>query len=288
VILMENTRFEAGEEKNDPELAEAMADSATSIRQRRLFGRAPRPCLDRGRGALLPAYAGTAMEAELEALEKASASRNGRCRHCRRRQGLDQDRPAAEPREKGRHALVIGGGMANTFLAAKGVDVGKSLCEHDLADTAKTIMKPKPKAGCADRPADRRRRRDVSSRRGARQRDRRRLRHPRGRHDPRRRARYGHVKPSTPGSPRPKTLVWNGPLGAFEIEPFDAATVAAAQPRPSGRRPASCLGGRRRRHRRGAQPCRRAEDFTYVSTAGGAFLEWMEGKPLPGVDVLKS
>ena len=183
-------------------------------------------------------------------------------------------------------ALVIGGGMANTFLAARGTDVGKSLCEHDLAGTAKQIMIEAAEAGCAlilpsdgvvarefkagaaseavaiaDVPAD---------------------------------AMILDVGPKTVEAvnqwiDRAATLVWNGPLGAFEIAPFDAATVAAAKhaaARTKEGKLVSVAGGGdtvAALNHAGV-----ADAFTYVSTAGGAFLEWMEGKPLPGVDVLKA
>ncbi|TIS53668.1 MAG: phosphoglycerate kinase, partial [Mesorhizobium sp.] len=182
-------------------------------------------------------------------------------------------------------ALVIGGGMANTFLAARGTDVGKSLCEHDLASTAKQIMIEAAEAGCAIiLPAD-----GVVAKEfktgaasetvaieavpadgmildvGAKT-----------------------VKSVTDWIDRAATLVWNGPLGAFEIEPFDHATVAAAKhaaARTKEGKLVSVAGGGdtvAALNHAGV-----ADDFTYVSTAGGAFLEWMEGKPLPGVEVLK-
>ncbi|RUV69919.1 phosphoglycerate kinase, partial [Mesorhizobium sp. M5C.F.Ca.IN.020.14.1.1] len=182
-------------------------------------------------------------------------------------------------------ALVIGGGMANTFLAARGTDVGKSLCEHDLAGTAKQIMIEAAEAGCAvilpvdgvvagefkagaasetvaisEVPADGMIL-DVGEK---------------------------TVKTVADWIDRAATLVWNGPLGAFEIEPFDRATVAAAKhaaARTKAGKLVSVAGGGdtvAALNHAGV-----ADDFTYVSTAGGAFLEWMEGKPLPGVDVLK-
>ena len=182
-------------------------------------------------------------------------------------------------------ALVIGGGMANTFLAARGTDVGKSLCEHDLAPTAKQIMIEAATAGCAiilpvdgvvakefkagaasetvavaDVPADGMIL-DVGEK---------------------------TVKTIAEWIDRAATLVWNGPLGAFEIEPFDHATVAAAkhaaQRTKAGKLVSVAGGGDTVAALNHAGV---ADDFTYVSTAGGAFLEWMEGKPLPGVDVLK-
>ena len=181
--------------------------------------------------------------------------------------------------------LVIGGGMANTFLAAQGIDVGKSLCEHDLADTAREIMAKAEAAGCAILlPADVVVAREFKA--GARARDRAGGRLPAGRDDPRRRAGDDRAR-----SPRPsrtaRTLVWNGPLGAFEIPPFNAATDAAARQAASLTRAGRLLsvaGGGDTVAALNASGS--ADAFTYVSTAGGAFLEWLEGKTLPGVAAL--
>ena len=219
--------------------------------------------------------------------KRASAIRPAGRRHRRRRQGLDQDRPAAEPRQAV-DALVIGGGMANTFLAARGIDVGKSLCEHDLADTANAIMMEADKAGCAIvLPVDVRRRPRVQGRRG--QRDRRRRRRSRRRDDPRRRPEASVERWSTPGSTRPRR--WSG-----------TARSAPSRSRPSTRRPFRRRSTPPRRPRAGTlvsvagggdtvaalNHAGVADDFTYVSTAGGAFLEWMEGKELPGVTALSA
>ena len=182
--------------------------------------------------------------------------------------------------------LVIGGGMANTFLAARGTDVGKSLCEHDLADTAKQIMIEAASAGCAlVLPVDGVVAREFKA--GAASEtvdidavpaD----------------AMILDVGPKTIEAvkraiDRAATLVWNGPLGAFEIEPFDRATVAAAKHAAKRTREGGLIsvagGGDTVAALNHAGV---ADDFTYVSTAGGAFLEWMEGKPLPGVEVLKA
>jgi phosphoglycerate kinase len=181
-------------------------------------------------------------------------------------------------------ALVIGGGMANTFIAARGTSVGKSLCEHDLADTARQIMIEAATAGCAIvLPEDGVVAREFKA--GAANEvvaidaipdD----------------AMMLDVGPKSIESvkawiERANTLVWNGPLGAFEIEPFDKATVAAAQfaaERTKAGKLTSVAGGGdtvSALNHAGV-----SDDFTYVSTAGGAFLEWMEGKVLPGVEVL--
>ncbi|MCY1233908.1 Phosphoglycerate kinase [compost metagenome] len=182
-------------------------------------------------------------------------------------------------------ALVIGGGMANTFIAAKGINVGKSLCEHDLADTAKAIIAAADKAGCAIvLPDDGVIAREFKA--GADNEvvdinaipaD----------------AMVLDVGPKSIAAvndwiSKAETLVWNGPLGAFEIAPFDRATVAVAKHAAARTRQGSLVsvagGGDTVAALNHAEV---ADDFSYVSTAGGAFLEWMEGKPLPGVDILK-
>jgi phosphoglycerate kinase len=180
--------------------------------------------------------------------------------------------------------LVIGGGMANTFLAASGIDVGKSLCEHDLAQTARDIAAKAAEKGCAILLP-----RDVVVAREFK-------------------AGAANETVKTEDCPpdamildagpdsvahivqaleRAKTLVWNGPLGAFEIEPFNAATNAAAKAAADLTRDGkliSVAGGGDTVAALNAAGA--ADDFTYVSTAGGAFLEWMEGKTLPGVAAL--
>ncbi|TIN13200.1 MAG: phosphoglycerate kinase, partial [Mesorhizobium sp.] len=233
----------------------------------------------------LPAYAGRTMQAELDALE----------------QGLGNPvRPVVAivggakvstkidllmNLVKKVDALIIGGGMANTFLAARGTDVGKSLCEHDLASTAKQIMIEAAEAGCAIiLPADgvvaKEFKAGAASQTVAIS----------DVHADGMILDVGEktVKSVTDWIDRAATLVWNGPLGAFEIEPFDRATVAAAKhaaARTKEGKLVSVAGGGdtvAALNHAGV-----ADDFTYVSTAGGAFLEWMEGKPLPGVEVLK-
>ncbi|RUW03556.1 MULTISPECIES: phosphoglycerate kinase [unclassified Mesorhizobium] len=285
VLLLENTRFHKAEEKNDQAFTEKLAANG-DIYVNDAFSAAHRAhASTEGLAHRLPAYAGRTMQAELDALE----------------QGLGNPvRPVVAivggakvstkidllmNLVKKVDALVIGGGMANTFLAARGTDVGKSLCEHDLASTAKQIMIEAAEAGCAiilpadgvvakefkagaasqtvaisDVPADGMIL-DVGEK---------------------------TVKSVTDWIDRAATLVWNGPLGAFEIEPFDRATVAAAKhaaARTKEGKLVSVAGGGdtvAALNHAGV-----ADDFTYVSTAGGAFLEWMEGKPLPGVEVLK-
>ena len=182
-------------------------------------------------------------------------------------------------------ALVIGGGMANTFLAAQGISVGKSLCEHDLAETAHAIVKAAEASGCAIvLPTDAVVAREFKA--GAASET----------VDVDAVPADAMILDTGPKSvaavnewlDKAKTLVWNGPLGAFEIAPFDTATVAAARHAAeltrAGRRISVAGGGDTvaALNQAGA-----ASDFSYVSTAGGAFLEWMEGKALPGVEVLK-
>jgi phosphoglycerate kinase len=286
ILLLENTRFHKGEEKNDPDFTRALAENG-DIYVNDAFSAAHRAhASTEGLAHLLPAYAGRAMQAELEALGK----------------GLGKPAKPVVALVGGAKvstkidlltnlthkvdALVIGGGMANTFLAARGTDVGKSLCEHDLAGTAKQIMIEAAEAGCAlILPSDAVVAREFKA--GA----------------PNQTVAIDSVPadamildvgPKTVEAvnqwiDRAATIVWNGPLGAFEIEPFDRATVEAA--RHAARRTkegklVSVAGGGdtvAALNHAGV-----AKDFTYVSTAGGAFLEWMEGKPLPGVEVLKA
>ena len=286
VLLLENTRFYPGEEKNDPEFAKALAANG-DIYVNDAFSAAHRAhASTEGLAHLLPAYAGRTMQAELEALEK----------------GLGQPaRPVVAIVGGAKvstkidllqnlvakvDALVIGGGMANTFLAARGIDVGKSLCEHDLADTAKAIDAAAEKSGCEILlPSD-----GVVAKKfeaGAENEtvaidaipaD----------------AMVLDVGPQTIEAVKAwitnaDTLVWNGPLGAFEIEPFDRATVEAARHAAARTQEGllvSVAGGGdtvAALNHAGV-----ADDFTYVSTAGGAFLEWMEGKELPGVKALQA
>ncbi len=285
VAILENTRFWPGEEKNDPELAKAIAANA-DLYVNDAFSAAHRAhATTEGLARILPAYAGRSMQAELEALEKALGK---------------PERPVAavvggakvsSKLDVLKHLvsqvdhLIIGGGMANTFLAAKGVSVGKSLCEHDLANTALEILATAEKAGCtvhlpyevvvskefAANPASLRtcNVHEVAA--------------------------DEMILDAGPAAVEAlgdvlktcRTLVWNGPMGAFEMAPFDAATVALAKTAAALTREGSLVsvagGGDTvaALNHAGA-----ADDFSYISTAGGAFLEWMEGKELPGVAVL--
>ena len=286
VGVLENTRFHEGEEKNDPELARAMAalgdyyvDDAFSAAHRAHAS-------TEGITHYLPSFAGRAMEAELNALEQALGN---------------PERPVAAVVGGAKVStklavlahlvtkvdhLIIGGGMANTFLAARGVNVGKSLCEHELTGEVDGIFEAADEAGCTIHlPYD--------------------------------------VVVATEFAPCPaslrtcnvhevaademildigpaavealadvlktcRTLVWNGPLGAFETPPFDAATVALAKTAAALTKEHSLVsvagGGDTVAALNHAGV---AEDFTFVSTAGGAFLEWMEGRTLPGVAALE-
>ena len=285
VAILENTRFFGGEEKNDPAVVERFARLG-ELYVNDAFSAAHRAhASTEGLAHLLPAFAGRAMEAELRALEKALG---------------DPERPVAavvggakvsSKLEVLRHLvvkvdhLIIGGGMANTFLAARGVDVGRSLAEHDLAATALEILEAADRAGCTVHlPYDVVVAKELAP------------------NPPSLRTCNVHevagdemildvgpaaVEALADAIKTCRTLVWNGPLGAFETPPFDAATVAlartAAALTQSGQLVSVAGGGDTvaALNHAGA-----ADGFSFVSTAGGAFLEWMEGKELPGVAAL--
>ena len=285
LLLLENTRFHKGEEKNDPAFAEALAKNG-DIFVNDAFSAAHRAhASTEGLAQLLPAYAGRTMQAELDALEKGLGSPIKPVVAIVGGAKVSTKIDLLMNLVQKVDALVIGGGMANTFLAARGTEVGKSLAEHDLAATAKQIMIEAATAGCAViLPSDAVVAREFKA--GAESEtvaieacpadamilD----------------AGEKSVAKINEWIDRAATLVWNGPLGAFEIEPFDRATVAAARhaaARTKEGKLVSVAGGGdtvSALNHAGV-----ADDFTYVSTAGGAFLEWMEGKPLPGVEVLK-
>lgn len=286
IVLLENTRFHAGEEKNDPDFAKALARNG-DIFVNDAFSAAHRAhASTEGLAHLMPAYAGRTMQAELEALEKGLGKPVKPVVAIVGGAKVSTKIDLLMNLVRKVDALVIGGGMANTFLAARGSDVGKSLAEHDLATTAKQIMIEAAGAGCAViLPSDAVVAKEFRA--GA----------------PSETVGIGDVPsdamildagPKTVETinqwiDRAATLIWNGPLGAFEIEPFDRATVAAARhaaARTKEGRLVSVAGGGdtvSALNHAGV-----ADDFTYVSTAGGAFLEWMEGKELPGVRVLEA
>jgi len=285
ILCLENTRFHPGEEKNDPSFVAALA-ALGDIWVNDAFSAAHRAhASTEGLGHVLPAYAGRAMQAEITALSAA----------------LDTpDHPVAAivggAKISGKlellnnliakvDTLIIGGGMANTFLAAKGVKVGKSLAEHGLAATARDIMTNAAEKGCdIVLPVDAVVAREFKA------------------HAPSNVVRVEQVGDEDmildigPLSvehvvsvlARSRTLVWNGPLGAFELEPFDNGTIevaeAAAELTETDKLRSIAGGGDTVAALNAAGV---AERLTYVSTAGGAFLEWLEGKTLPGVEVLK-
>ncbi len=283
--ILENTRFHVGEEKNDPELAKGMAalgdyyvNDAFSVSHRAHAS-------TEGVAHMLPSFAGRALESELTALEKALGN---------------PERPVAAVVGGAKVStklavlgnlvgkvdhLIIGGGMANTFLAARGVDVGKSLCEHDLVGEAESIFERADAAGCTIHlPYD-----VVVAKEFAA-------------NPPSLRTVNVHevatdemildvgpaaVEALADALKTCRTLVWNGPLGAFETPPFDEATIALAKTAAALTQDGSLVsvagGGDTVAALNHAGV---AGDFTFVSTAGGAFLEWMEGRTLPGVAAL--
>jgi phosphoglycerate kinase len=226
VLLLENTRFHAGEEKNNPDFAKALAENG-DIFVNDAFSAAHRAhASTEGLAHLLPAYAGRTMEAELVALEKGLGKPARPVVAIVGGAKVSTKIDLLQNLVKKVDALVIGGGMANTFLAARGIDVGKSLCEHDLAETAKTIEAEASKAGCAIvLPID-----GVVAREFKAGADNETVDVSAIPAD----AMMLDVGPKSVEAinawiTKADTLVWNGPLGAFEIPPFDAATVSAAQ-----------------------------------------------------------
>ena len=284
--ILENTRFHSGEEKNDPELAKGMAalgdyyvDDSFSTAHRAHAS-------TEGITHFLPSFAGRSMEAELNALERALGN---------------PERPVAAvvggAKVSSKLAvlghlvgkvdhLIIGGGMANTFLAARGVDVGKSLCEHDLTGEANAIFDRADEAGCTIHlPYD-----VVVAKEFA-------ANPPSLRtcnvHEVQADEMILDVGPAAVEALADvlktcRTLVWNGPLGAFETPPFDTATIALAKTAAALTKDGGLVsvagGGDTVAALNHAGV---GGDFTFVSTAGGAFLEWMEGRTLPGVAALE-
>jgi phosphoglycerate kinase len=284
ILLLENTRFHAGEEKNDPSLVERLA-ALGDLYVNDAFSAAHRAhASTEGIAHRLPAYAGRAMAAELSALETALGTPRRPVLAVVGGAKVSSKIDLLENLVGKVDMLVIGGGMANTFLAAKGVAVGKSLCEHDLADTARRILDKAAAGGCeivlpTDAVVAREFRANAPSDTVAVDKvpaD----------------AMILDIGPAsiaevTARIDRAATLLWNGPLGAFEIAPFDVATIATARHAAGRTRSGALLsvagGGDTVAALNHAGV---ADDFSYVSTAGGAFLEWLEGKELPGVAAL--
>lgn len=284
VVLLENTRFHPGEEANDPAMARALA-ALGDVFVNDAFSAAHRAhASTEGVARLLPAAAGRLMEAELRALEEALGAPVrpvvavvGGAKVSTKIELL------ANLVTKVDH-LVIGGGMANTFLVAEGIEVGKSLAERDMAETAREIRHRAQAAGCKIHlPVD-----IVVARAFKAGAESQTL--PVGDCPPD--AMILDAGPATVAAleavfASARTLIWNGPLGAFEIEPFNMATNAAARVAAGLTRAGSLVsvaGGGDTVAALNAAGV--AGDFTFISTAGGAFLEWMEGKALPGVEAL--
>jgi phosphoglycerate kinase len=286
IACLENTRFWPGEEKNDPELAKAIAANA-DFYVNDAFSAAHRAHATTERLAhLLPAYAGRSMEAELLALEKALGNPVKPVAAVVGGAKVSSKLDVLKHLVNKVDHLIIGGGMANTFLAARGVAVGKSLCEHDLASVCEEIMAAADKAGCTvhlpyDVVVAKEFAANPSSLRTCNV------------HEVAADEMILDVGPTAVEALADvlktcRTLVWNGPMGAFETPPFDAATVALARTAAALTREGSLVsvagGGDTvsALHHAGV-----ANDFSYVSTAGGAFLEWMEGRELPGIKALE-
>jgi phosphoglycerate kinase len=284
ILLLENTRFHPGEEKNDAALAAEIAQLG-DIYCNDAFSAAHRAhASTEALAQLLPACAGRLMQAELSALEGALGQPKrpvmavvGGAKVSSKLELL------GNLVEKVDH-LVIGGGMANTFLAAQGHDVGKSLCEHDMTGTALEIMTKADTAGCKILlPSD-----VVVAREFKANADNETVAADACPSD----AMILDAGPATVAAmadilAQSKTLIWNGPMGAFELPPFDTATNAAAQQAAALTKSGALIsvagGGDTVAALNQANA---ADDFSYISTAGGAFLEWMEGKTLPGVAAL--
>ncbi|MEE4539635.1 MAG: phosphoglycerate kinase [Erythrobacter sp.] len=287
IALLENTRFWPGEKANDPNFAQSIAAHG-DIYVNDAFSTAHRAHVStQGIAHFLPAFAGRAMEAELKALEAALGQPTPPVAAVVGGAKVSTKLAVLENLVHRVQHLIIGGGMANTFLAARGVAVGRSLAEQDLAETVTRIMNEADEAGCTIHlPYD-----VVVAKEFAA-------------HPPSLRTCNVHevgademildIGPQAVEAlgdvlKTCRTLVWNGPLGAFETPPFDAATVALAKTAAALTKEGSLIsvagGGDTVAALAHAGV---AEDMTYVSTAGGAFLEWMEGKELPGVAALEA
>ncbi|MGU3316570.1 phosphoglycerate kinase [Sphingomonas sp. M6A6_1c] len=284
IAILENTRFFGGEEKNDPQVVERFAKLG-DLYVNDAFSAAHRAhASTEGLAHVLPAFVGRAMEAELDALEKALGNPEHPVAAVVGGAKVSTKLDVLKHLVTRVDHLIIGGGMANTFLAARGVNVGKSLCEHDLTGTAEEILEAADRANCtvhlpydvvvakefrANPPV-----RTVNV------------------HEVAADEMILDVGPSAIEAlgdvlKNCRTLVWNGPMGAFETPPFDVATVSLARTAAALTQDGSLVsvagGGDTVAALNQAGV---ADRFTFVSTAGGAFLEWMEGKDLPGVAAL--
>ena len=287
VVLLENVRFNKGEEKNDPAFAAQLAELG-DLYVNDAFSAAHRAhASTEGLARLLPAYAGESMRRELEALDKALGNPVkpvlGVVGGSKVSTKLDLLKNLVGRLDK----LAIGGGMANTFLYAQGIDIGGSLAEKDMADTAREILSEAEVKGCEillpiDVVVATEVKPGVEARTVL-------AREEIGDDEKILDAGPLTVEKLTKAMALSKTLIWNGPLGVFEVPPFDAATVkaakAAADLAKSGALVAVAGGGDTVAALNHAGV---VDDMTFVSTAGGAFLEWMEGKALPGVEALRA
>jgi phosphoglycerate kinase len=285
ILVLENTRFHAGEEKNDPAFVKALAENG-DIYVNDAFSAAHRAhASTEGLAHVLAVYAGRAMEAELDALDAALGHPEHPVVAVVGGAKVSTKIALLSNLIRKVDTLVVGGGMANTFLAAQGRKIGKSLCEYDLLDKAREILADARSAGCeVVLPADVVVAREFKA---------------------------GAEARTVPADAVPedmmildvgtdtlaylagrfetaRTVVWNGPLGAFEIPPFDQGTASAARLvgmlTKMGMLKSVAGGGDTVAALNDAGA---ADDFTYVSAAGGAFLEWMEGAVLPGVAALE-
>jgi phosphoglycerate kinase len=285
ILVLENTRFHRGEEKNEPDFVSALAGHG-DVYVNDAFSAAHRAhASTEGLAHKMPAYAGRALQAELEALETALEKPERPVMAVAGGAKISTKLELLGNLVAKVDKLAIGGAMANTFLAAQGKPVGKSLYEKDLLDTARGILAKAKEKNCeiilptdvvvagefkarapskvvaSDKVGDNDMILDIG------------------------RESIGHVIAALAAS---KTLVWNGPFGAFEMEPFDMGTnevaEAAAELTEGGKLRSVAGGGDTVA---ALEHAGAADRFTYVSTAGGAFLEWLEGKPLPGVEALR-
>jgi len=284
-VVLENTRFHAGEERNDPAFVHALAENGDAYVNDAFSAAHRAHASTEGLARVLPSAAGRAMERELDYLAQALASPKRPLMAVVGGAKVSTKLDLLGNLVNKVNVLVIGGGMANTFLAAQGHDVGASLCEHDLGETAREIIGAAHRSNCEIvLPSD------VVAAKAFKANAERRV------------CAVDEVQademildlgPDSVDQVAAKieaaeTLVWNGPLGAFEVPPFDTATVEAARfaakRAKAGALVAVAGGGDTVSALNHAGV---AEDFTYVSTAGGAFLEWLEGKTLPGVKALE-